>query len=153
MTTYRPMAEHDIDRIVRLGQKMHAESAFSALNYDKGKFSDLLRAYVAQPETHFSFVAEKDGALIGMLLGYVSDYFFGNDLIANEVVWYVDPDFRGGLTGLRLMREFESWSAARGVSEVYMGVSTGVLVDRTGDLLVRFGYKHVGGNYKRSVVG
>ena len=149
----RRMSEQDIEPMVEMGAAMHAESAFVVLDYSRDKCRDLCRRYIAHPDVNFGVVAEKDGRLIGMLMGYVTDYYFGDDKIACDILWYMDPEHRGSRVGIRLLEAFQDWSKERGASEVCIGISTAVAFERTGALLQRLGYLHVGGNYKLSVVG
>jgi RimJ/RimL family protein N-acetyltransferase len=153
MIVLRAMGLEDIEDMVDMGVQMHAESAFSGLDFDREKCRSLGQYYVDNPDTHFGVVAVLDGRVIGMLAGYVTPYYFGNDLIASDILWFVAPKHRGSRAGILLLQAFIKWSADRGASEVCIGISTAVAHEKTGRVLERFGFKHVGGNYKLSVVG
>ena len=84
-------------------------------------------------------------------MGYLSSYYFGNDLLANDILWYVKKERRGSMTGPRLLKAFRTWAKERGAREVCMGVSTAVDVDRTHKLLSRMGFEHVGGIFKEAL--
>jgi GNAT superfamily N-acetyltransferase len=142
----------DLQDVFDLGLQMRNEGAFRSLDYDRDCVFRFLRQYVDSPDINFGVVGRRNGVLCGFFTGYMSPYFFGRDLIATEVLWYVSPADRGSRLGLRLLRAFEAWALERGASEVCVGVSTGVFSDRTGRLLQRLGYAHVGGNYKLPVV-
>ena len=148
MIVYRHTEAADIPLMVELGAKMHEESAFKRLDYDKKKCFDLTVRYISNPEKYFSYCAYEGDELIGMIMGYLSSYYFGNDLLANDILWYVKKERRGSMTGPRLLKAFRSWAKERGASEVCMGVSTAVDVDRTHELLSRMGFEHVGGIFK-----
>jgi hypothetical protein len=47
-----------------------------------------------------------------------------------------------------MLKMFVDWAREQGALELYMGVSTNVAPERTGDVLKRYGFEHVGGNYK-----
>jgi GNAT superfamily N-acetyltransferase len=147
------MSEQDIEPMIEMGASMHAESAFAALDYSWSKCRELGHRYIQNPDVNFGAVAEADGKTVGMLMGYVTDYYFGNDKIACDILWYIDPDHRGSRAAIKLLRAFQRWAKEQGASEVCIGVSTAVEFERTGLLLQRLGYTHVGGNYKLSVVG
>jgi GNAT superfamily N-acetyltransferase len=87
-----------------------------------------------------------------MLLGYISEYYFGRDLIASDYLWYVTPEYRGSRAAVLLLRDFQKWAEERNASEVHMGLSTGVHAEKVGALLENLGYDLVGGNYKLRVV-
>ena len=149
----RRMRAEDVDGMVLLGQAMHGESAFSERVFSSEKLGSLLHHYVNTPEHCFGAVAYIGPDMVGMFAGYTTDYFFGPELVACDLFWYVSPAHRGSRAGLKLLRSFESWAKSRGVSEISAGVSTAVAFERTGALLQRLGYTQVGGNYKRVVVG
>jgi RimJ/RimL family protein N-acetyltransferase len=147
------MSEQDIEPMIEMGAAMHAESAFASLDYSWDKCRKLGHRYIQNPDVNFGVVAESDGKTVGMLMGYITDYYFGNDRIACDILWYIDPDYRGSRAAIKLLRAFQHWAKEQGASEVCIGVSTAVEFERTGLLLQRLGYTHVGGNYKLSVVG
>ena len=130
---------------------MHEESAFRRLDYDKKKCFDLTVRYISNPKKYFSYCAYEGDELVGMIMGYLSSYYFGNDLLANDILWYVKKERRGSMTGPRLLKAFRTWAKERGAREVCMGVSTAVDVDRTHKLLSRMGFEHVGGIFKEAL--
>lgn len=58
--------------------------------------------------------------VVGALGGVVTDTVFSFDRIALEVGWYVEPEHRGSLTALRMVRSFERWAASRDAKMVVM---------------------------------
>ena len=137
--------------MIELGAKMHEESAFRRLDYDKKKCFDLTVRCISNPEKYFSYCAYEGDELVGMIMGYLSSYYFGNDILANDILWYVKKERRGSMTGPRLLKAFRVWAKERGANEVCMGVSTAVDIDRTHKLLSRMGFKHVGGTFKEAL--
>jgi len=145
---YTRAEKKDIIPMGNLGYQMYKEGAFKELNWDFDKVHRLTEHYIKNPKTHFALCAYDGDKLVGMIMGYLTPYYFGNDMLACDHLWYVDPKYRGSRTGLRLLKEFRSWSLDLGAKEVCIGVSTGTDVDRTGALLERIGFVHVGGTYK-----
>lgn len=152
MIEVRRLRRSDFDAVYLLGAEMWREGLFRVVEYDRGKMFEFLTRYVEEPEVNYGVVAYCEGELVGFFMGYVSEYFFGRDLIASEVLWYVARSVRGGILGVRLLRGFEDWARGLGVSEVCVGISTGIAHGRTGELLVRRGYVHAGGVYTLPVV-
>jgi len=149
----REMLLSDIDGIVDVvGRRMFAESAFRDLDYDESK-SRLYLSRIICGDRSFGCVAEVDGEVVGFFTGYVSEYFFGRDLIATEELWYVVPGHRSSALGLGLLGAFEDWARGMGVREVCVGLSTGNDPARVGGILERRGYRQMGGVYKLPVVG
>lgn len=150
--TLRDLTPFDIEAAISLGARMHKESVYRDFDYDKQKCGQLLYRCLSNPDTHFAMVTETDGKLTGMLLGYISEHYFGRDLIASDYLWYVLPEHRGSRAGLQLLIAFQDWAKVRNAAEVYMGISSGLHAEKTGALLTKIGYDVVGGNYKLRVV-
>lgn len=148
----RPAARGDVDALVAMGARMHAETAYSFLPYDAEKVRQFVLAQIAETEAYCLFVADEDGAPIGMLGGYVSDYFFCDEKIACDTVVYVERSRRGTLAAARLIRAFREWASVRGAREICLGVSSGRDTERTGRFYERLGLHSVGGVYKQRLV-
>ena len=79
-----------------------------------------------------------------MLVGLVSEHFFGHDLMASDLTFYIDKEHRGGTLGVRLMRQFEAWAKCMGARVISLGISTEIDAKRTGELYLRMGYRVTG---------
>lgn len=141
----------DIPETVELARKFVEESAFSRFQFSPEKMASNLSLAVTHPHVAFCQVVEHDGRLVGALVGYISEFFFGHDLIASDSGWFILPEYRGSRSAVKLLKNFQTWAKANGAKEVAMGVSTDVTPEKTGALLQKLGYKHVGGNYKLAV--
>jgi GNAT superfamily N-acetyltransferase len=130
--------------MLAMGRAMHNESPrFARHTFDPEKSLRVLTAMQDAPSC-LLLVVEADGALVGMLLGLVSEHHFCNGLVANELVVYVTPGARGGSAAVKMLRQFEAWAQGQGVDEIVLGVSTEVAADRTADFYQRMGYAHSG---------
>jgi GNAT superfamily N-acetyltransferase len=66
-------------------------------------------------------VASYNGRAVGMLGCYIAKFLFGRStLMAHEVFWWVDADWRGSDVGAQLLAHMEAEAAARGVSAIQM---------------------------------
>lgn len=74
---------------------------------------------------------------IGMIAGLVNPFVFGDDLVATEIAWWIEPEHRGNHVGVDLLNAFEGWAKDVGCSLVTM-IS---LDDRLGAYYERTGYK------------
>jgi len=130
----------DIGSLISLGREMHDESPlFSQLDYDEAKLAALGEKLLEQGGV---FLAEdEDLVVVGMFVGMVNKYFFGNDLVASDFALYVDEDHRGGSIGVRLVKAFEKWAFEFGAKVILLGISTGIQANRTAQLYSRLGFK------------
>lgn len=139
----------DLDAIVEMGERMHEESVYAFLPYDREKVQRLFHAFIHHPETWGGFVAEDEGKVIGMIGGFLTDYFFCDEKLASDMILFLEKPYRGGLTAGRLIRAFEQWAIDRGARELCLGISTGVNIDNTGKFYEHMGMTRVGAVYKR----
>jgi GNAT superfamily N-acetyltransferase len=86
--------------------------------------------------------------LVGMLGGYLVEYFFCDETLVADEILFVDRRYRGGVAALRLVRAIQQWAFERGAKEVCLGISTNVNVETTGKFYQRMGFTYVGGIYK-----
>jgi GNAT superfamily N-acetyltransferase len=146
----RAATEADVPIINELGERMFNESAYLGVcTYNPEKVAHLLSLMVATPDEYFLYVAEKDGAIIGMYLGLLTEYYFSNDRMAVDLALFVDPTRRGGLAAVKLVQAFEDWAFARGAKEICPATSTQVAPERTAQLYHLLGYEVVGNLFKK----
>jgi len=53
---------------------------------------------------------EVGGKIVGLLGAFLTPDLCTGDLAATEAFWYVLPEHRGGLIGIRLLEHYEQWS-------------------------------------------
>ena len=145
----RPPVVEDIEALVEMGLRMHSEGAYAFLPYERDKVSRLVRSYVDDSVTQCGLVAEVDRTLVGMLGGYLTEYFFCSEVVACDMVLFVDQPYRRGQAAVRLVRAFRDWALGRGARELCLAISTNVNVEDTGRFYERLGFTRVGGIYKQ----
>lgn len=132
------------DQFLELGRHMHAESTFK---HDPWS-DDKIRAIAEHPSVFYAGLMDGD-KLIAFFLGCVTPQFFGPALVASDMAMYVQPDSRGGLHAVKLIKAFEQWAKARAAKCVNLGQSTGINIERTRKFYERMGYKTVGFNARK----
>lgn len=144
----RPGRIEDIERAVEMGRQMHAGSAFAFLPYEPEKVRALMTRIIEHPETFCGLVAEHEHQVVGMLGGYLTDYFFCDEKLACDLVVFVEEDYRGSSAAARLIRGFCDWARERGAREVCLGLSTRFKPEHVGRFYRALGFTPVGGLYK-----
>ena len=146
---YENFSVQRLGDILRLGMAMQEEGDFSSVPFDIETAANAIVRMVVDNPNGFGVLAynDKDEA-VGMLAGSVTPYFFSKGSVASDFVWYVLPKYRGSRTALKMLNMFTDWSRKQGASELYMGVTTNIAAERTGKLLQKRGFDHVGGNYR-----
>ncbi|MEI8324707.1 MAG: GNAT family N-acetyltransferase [Betaproteobacteria bacterium] len=145
----RPVRIADLDAVVELARNSFEESRFQGLPFDETRVRQKVARMVNEPRSdhYFCGAFTHGGKIAGYMVGAVEQYFFCEHTVATSVFLFVDPQERGGLAALKLILAFRSWAKNRQASEMYIGVASGVLVQRTGRFLQRLGLKFTGGNY------
>lgn len=143
------LAEHkDVDAIMRLGVQMHAESRFQVYPMNTAKTRASIDKIIASPLAGCILLAEHpQGGVVGMLAGYVVDYFFSDALVAQDSYFFVHPDFRGSPAALKLLIAFRRWAENRSASELCINMSVDVQQERFNKFMQHMHFKPCGTNF------
>lgn len=170
----RRMEQRDVSRMIELGRAMHAESIYADCDFDVAQLEQLgnallagglaggvfgaanMAAWVAEdprPVLPEEIAAGADPhALVGMFVATCGTMWFGKDRIAGDLAFYVVPEWRGGMTSVLLLRQFEAW--ARGEAEakfIAPGISTRIDHERVRALYLKLGYRPFGERFLKEV--
>lgn len=133
----------DIDAMVELAAPYLAGSSWSPMIYDRVKTHDFL--YDLIEDNGFLVVVERDGQIIGGMVGDIIQPWFSNDLMGIEHILYVHPDHRSGRIAYQLIKAWMQWCIENGAKQIRPMISSGNFgADR---LYQAMGFKPVGGAY------
>ena len=144
---YREIRLDDFPALSFLGSLMHKESSYSHLKFSNRRLLDTFNSYLEDSDRTV-FIAMRDEEPLGLYAGYLAKYYFSDELVANDIAWFVVKEKRGSSIGLRLLSCFENWAKDRGASEVRIGYSTDINPDSFDSLMRKRGYSRVGANYR-----
>jgi GNAT superfamily N-acetyltransferase len=142
MCQVRIASPADTDALLAMGARFFAFSPFARLTTFDPEHA---RASIEQMrEAGVVLVATVDGEIVGGLLGLLTPLWFNQSaMVASEVAWWVDPQYRGGAAGVRLLYTFEAWAKERGATAVSLSdlvldgeQPAGSLIDKLGYTLV-----------------
>tara|TARA_B100002019_G_scaffold37390_2_gene31279 strand:- start:2717 stop:3169 length:453 start_codon:yes stop_codon:yes gene_type:complete len=142
----RPAEPGDIKEIIELGYRMHQESHFKNLDFDPEKLKELVAQFI-----HMQFVqiAVHNNQIIGVFIGFITEYYFGKDLYASDLTYYVDKTLRGSAAAVKLFRDFETWAIKKGAKRINPATSTGINPERTKKFYEKMGYTMTGHTYNK----
>lgn len=146
MLIRRAATIYDIDKMIELGEQMHAESRFASMPYDKTKLRSYGYLALDKPDEWGVFIAEDDrGEVHAMIAVYVSPFYFTDERThTNDFFLYVSKGRRGGLAAARCVKAVEAWAAEVGVDEIQFGITAGI-DDNAAERLYRgLGYNTTG---------
>lgn len=131
----------DLEQLVELARRMHAESRFRIFRFVDAKVRNMLQGLIDSPDMALVLVAVdgQTGEVIGAIAAMCVEHWFSDQKVAQDVGLFVDPDRRGGMVAARLVKEFEAWARSMGALTGELGINTGVHVERTAALFERLG--------------
>lgn len=129
----------DIDMIVALGAELHSESSYGCLPFNAEKVKCLMCGLI-EGGYGVVFVAEKGGKIIGGIAGGVTEFWFCDELHGFDYSFFVHPEHRGGSAAFRLLLAFESWCKSMGATQMDIGITTGIHVDKTTRFYEKMGF-------------
>lgn len=148
----RPAVLNDVPAIIALGEHVIQRSPLLHSKIDPLKARKAIFQTIHN-KSHLALVAEKDGVVVGCLLGLVVDYWYSKDRYATDLAFYVDSQH--GDVAPWLMKRFIKWARAqKNVVDVLMGISTGL--DKQGDagrMYEKLGFSAAGGMFTYMLTG
>ncbi len=136
----RQVTKESLPQFIELAKQMHQESSSVDLEFSEQNLNQL----IGSPST-FCVMSYRDNEITGGMLGFITEHYFSKDKKAVESGLYVKPQFRNGMTGVRLIREFERWAKQNNAKHIWIGYSTGIGdIDRMKDYYQSLGYNYEG---------
>lgn len=112
----RQATADDIPACAEMGRRFFDESGFSAeTSFDPLSFEVTLRQLIASKD---GVVLVADGGMVGGLA--YPFYFNANSKTAQEMFWWVSPEYRGTNLGMLLIDGFERWARSKGCETLSM---------------------------------
>ena len=142
MKDYSTATLEDSLEVTHIWRMFQRESSQSFADFDWDKAHDQVVSWIDSDDWEI-FLAKEGLQVHGLLVGAVSRYPYSNTLVAGDYIWYIAPEHRGGMTGVRLMRMMEKWAKGRGAVVMETGATSGV-ENRAVGLMERLGYTPVG---------
>ena len=120
----REIQEKDITSLVDIGERMHNTGSFKNIKYNKDKLFKLAFSSIGS-ERRVWLVAEDENGYIGMMGGFINEYYFSDEKYAADYLIYIPEERRGGKAAIKLLDAFEKWAKKRDVKEIRLGTANG----------------------------
>jgi GNAT superfamily N-acetyltransferase len=136
----------DVELILDMGEAMHAESVYKVLTYNREKAR---KEVLWTIRNGFFKVVEINGALVGMMSGYVKAPYYSDDRVGFEELLYLAPDHRHGRHAVRLIDAWVMFCIAHGAVLLKPSTACG---NFNGDSLYEaMGFQRVGSSFVKVV--
>ncbi len=138
----------DVHHIVRMGERLHNESSFSSISYSGERVAQTSAVLI---DHGFAVVLEKDGEVIGGMMGDVIVPWYSTERMGIDYSLYIEPEHRNGISAINMLSMFEEWCVSMGAVQIRPGVSTGHL--GVGKIYQTLGYERVGDCFLKNIGG
>lgn len=142
MTTIREATVADAPVIVDMATRFLQAHYRDVITPDAASIAAVSTRLLTSEEG-IGFIAETDGEPVGMIGAMRFVHPMSGELMASEVVWWVNPEARG--IGMRLLRAVEGWARQHGVKRLQLIAPT----EATETLYARLGCLPVERIYQR----
>ncbi len=149
MSAIRRGKPTDQSQVVSLLRALHAESAFRDIAIDDARLNSFVQFCLSHPSQVCILHESRDGSGIdGLMLGYVTPYFFSTELGAWDHAVYVRPERRGSMIAYRLWREFRKWATEAKARVMWLGTSAHIAPARSHKFYTGLGMSETGTLYR-----
>lgn len=147
LVTVRHANKRDLPEMIRIIKELHQASSYRDIHLSEIKSANFLSRCIGE-EDRLTLAAISEADLIGILIAEIDWYFFSEQKLAVDVLFYVRPSFRGSRAAVQLVREYKNWAIEKGAREICLSTTTGVEPDRTAKFFSRNGFNIVGTIHK-----
>ncbi len=136
----------DIPALVAMGQQFADTPEYaSILTLDPQVTAAMASMLVQSPDALVLVDAPEGGEPVGMLAFLLTPHLMSGELLALEVVWWVNPEARS--EGVRMLRAAEAWAKERGAHAVQL-IAPSARVERFYQVM---GYRRVEVAYQKRI--
>ena len=136
---------------IEMGHSAFLESNFNGLiNFNESKLIEVAQTYAVMDNKVLITAVDGD-EIVGVFAGYHGPWYFSDEKIARDVLWYVKESYRESGVGLFLLGLFEEWSRLEGVKAIWLGQDSGIDTSKFSKILESRGYNFIGANYSLGV--
>lgn len=132
----------DRDAVLRMCRSFFEVTPFAPVcTYSDAKVEALLglAARSFYQECLFLLFLEND-IPHGLIVGYATQTPFSDDLVAAELAWWVDPEYRGTKGSMELVLAYEAWAKKIGCKHVTMSLLPSLTNPKVEGYYERLGY-------------
>lgn len=98
----------DIPNIIPQARKFHQYTLYKNYKFSEDKAKSSLLDFLSSPDSVL-LLSVQDNKIVGFLGGTVTSIPFVGVRSAMEILWWMDPDYRGK-EGLQLLSAYEYWA-------------------------------------------
>lgn len=135
--------EEEIEQAIELGRLYHMESPYRDIPFDAERGRALCKTVL---DHGLALVAVDGDKMVGMMGAVITNYFFSEEPVSQDILIYVHPDYRSqGIAG-RFIGSYVQWALERGVKpwNIFLGIISGIHNQSTESLYRSLGFETCG---------
>lgn len=144
------LSKQDVFDLLELCKEFHGSSRMKDVPLDLETCIKTIRNYINSPKAFTRFY-RKDDKIIGMFIGALVPLFFSKESQAQDLVFMVSKEHRGGLWFSRTLKEFEQWAQEQGAIKVVLYHDTGIDTEKAVPLLTTLEYEQTGYCFSKDI--
>lgn len=130
---------------------MHEESWYRDFKFVPDRVDAVLHQCFTNPDWLALVLEEEDGRVVGFFCAVATEHFFSTDRYACDLAFYIEPEKRGGMIAVRVIKAYEAWCRIKQVVEVHIGISTDVDAARTAAFYQKMGFHSPAMGFRKKV--
>lgn len=119
MSNLKLAGVEDIGAVIDMALSFAKVSPYKDLPIEREKIEELILSLLRDKNKTIIVLYMHDGKPVGMIAGMSSEMMFSREIIASEVIWWVEPGFRSRKT-LALKEAYEFWAKRIGAKYIQM---------------------------------
>ena len=148
----RKAKKEDVEPCVALAIGMIAEGYYKGYGFNQDKMIRFAeQALNDEGSLYLVYQASSETEVAGFFLGNAVDTFFGDDIVAEQQLMYIDPSHRGSIkVAMTFMSEFRNWAKRKGCKDIFFAPTVSVH-EGFNNIAKRLGYEYIGPMFGRAV--
>jgi GNAT superfamily N-acetyltransferase len=139
--TVRPAQLDDLETLADLARSFIEKTRYARfLSFDRATVLQFLQLLLVRGLLVVAEPTARPGQLVGFVAAVYGHDPIGGTKMLDELAWWVEPVYRNGRTGPKLLRALEAWAQANGVNTITMKAPVDTDVGR---FYERHGYEPV----------
>jgi GNAT superfamily N-acetyltransferase len=111
--------EEDIPHLIRMVTSFAALYPFP-FEPDELKIEAVIRRLMKDGIVIVAEDSERSRPAVGFIMGGLSEFIYNTEIVATELTWWVDEEYRKSRIGLALFNAFEEWAHSQGATIIQM---------------------------------
>ena len=144
----RKATKADLARCVEMSGRFILETGYRGKIADNPAARREIIAKLIDGPDGVVYVIDDDG-LLGMIGAFVFTHPMSGERIGCESFWWVEPEKRGTMRGVSLLKKAEAWADEKGADRMIMVQPAGA--PRVGRIYEMLGYDHLENQYQKDL--